>query len=169
MPTFDKIQAVTLTGTASSVTFSSIPQTYTDLVLRFSVRTTSTAANVAVRINGLTTTIYSQTNLTGDGSAAASARQSSQTSVSLDNYGTQSGNTSNTFSSAEIYLPAYIANANKPFAAVGVQESNAASPVYCTTNAALVRTTAAITEIALLQLNSDTFVAGSSFYLYGIQ
>ena len=67
-PTYKALATVTLASTAASVTFSSIPATYRDLILISQVTVTTT--NVMARLNGDTGTNYSRVQLTGDGVTA---------------------------------------------------------------------------------------------------
>jgi len=73
--TYEAIATQTLGSAAATVTFSSIPQTYTDLVLVLSAKV-STADNSYVRLNSDTGTNYSWTALWGDGTSRGSARSS---------------------------------------------------------------------------------------------
>jgi hypothetical protein len=76
--TYEAIATQTLGSAAASVTFSSIPSTYTDLVLVCNFETSSNAiAGVYIQFNGDTSTNYSSTNLIGNGSTAESSRQNS--------------------------------------------------------------------------------------------
>ena len=72
------ISSNVLGSNSGSFTFTSIPQTYTDIVLRASVRTDASQIydGIAIRPNGGTGTIYSRTILTGDGSTATASRNS---------------------------------------------------------------------------------------------
>jgi hypothetical protein len=138
-------------------------------VLRVSARTDN--ANVYddlyVKPNNTAGSAYSYTVLYGTGSAAASANGSIQ-SPGIEQY-TINGNTAtaNTFGSVEVYIPSYTAIQNKVWSAFGVGETNAAT-AYMGANANLLRNTAAITSLVLLMGNGTNFLAGSSFYLYGI-
>ena len=69
-------------GSATTITFSSIPQTYTDLVLVMPIFTTVNA-NESVRINGDTGNNYSSTWITGNGSTAASSRLSNNNALTI--------------------------------------------------------------------------------------
>jgi hypothetical protein len=162
------ISSQTLGTTAASVTFSSIPSSYRDLVLRYSIRSNGTEIS-NIRINGSTSAIYSRTRLQGNGSAASSNRDSSQTSINLNNSTTYDGGfTSNVFSSGEIYIPSYGVSQSKPISISNVEENN---DTYATTQAfaGLFSDTTAITSLTLQNgLSTDLFVAGSSFYLYGL-
>jgi hypothetical protein len=156
-----------LSTTASSVTFSSIPATYTDLLIKISVRNNGGSTQnttLLSLING--TTGFTNRWLRGDGSSVISLPNLVGTSAYVgQNPG--SGATSNSFDNTEIYIPNYLVSANKPFSTFSVQETNAAT-AYLGVTAGLWSNTAAITSITL-DANGDSFVSGSSFYLYGIK
>jgi hypothetical protein len=81
--TYTPIATTTLGSAASSYTFSSIPGTYTDLILIGSHRSTSGINGIHIRFNGDTGTNYSSTLLYGTGSAASSSRYINQTFTSI--------------------------------------------------------------------------------------
>lgn len=166
------ITSTTLSSSAASVTFSAIPSTYTDLVLKASIRASDAGATATIDLilNSDSSTNYSLTYLRGSGSAAASGRTSSATVINL---GQSDGNgaTSNTFANHEIYIPSYLISQNKPISAIGAQENNT-STAYIESRAGLWRNTAAITSLQLQPTDVGlgiNFVSGSSFYLYGIK
>ena len=161
--TYTLISSNVLTSSAASVTFSAIPSTYTDLVLRCSVRCDQASGNLALTLNGSTSN-FSYTRLRGDGSAAASFRST------FNYFGNINGtaHTSNTFTNAEVYLPNYQVSANKPMSSFTAQEDNATS-AYITAVANLWSNTAAITSVTVNEYSGYNFVSGSSFYLYGIK
>ena len=74
--TYEAIQTTTLGSAAADITFSSIPATYTDLVLVYIGATVSNNINYYLRFNGDTGTNYSYTYLSGTGSAVGSGRGS---------------------------------------------------------------------------------------------
>ena len=167
--TYTLISSNVLSSSAASVTFSAIPGTYTDLVLRSSIRTDKASLNAEfnLRVNGLTTSIYSNTFLTGNGATAGTNRNAATTRlVSL--LATSATATSNTFTSQEIYIPSYTASQNKPLSVFGTDENNATT-AEMQSLAGLIATTAAITEIQVYNNTTVQFVAGSSFYLYGLK
>lgn len=164
--TFTLIEAKTLSTTAVSVTFTSIPSTYTDLVLKISARNNenSTAAGnyYTIGFNGSTTS-YSNRFLRGDGSAASSGSFAQYAGNS-----TNVLNTSGTFSNDEIYIPNYAGSTNKTYSSDSVVENNATA-AFATLNAGLWSDTTAITSIKIESGGGSwSFVAGSTFYLYGI-
>lgn len=166
--TYTLISSNVLSSSAATVTFSAIPSTYTDLVLRMSVRTDNTGVtynNLLVTFNG-TSSGYSRTRVYGDGASAASSRSSNQ-AYSIWTFGSDSADaTADTFANNELYIPSYTASQNKPMSLFMAHENNTTT-AYVTGQADLWSNTAAITSITL-DGNSSNFVSGSSFYLYGI-
>lgn len=164
------ISSQVLTGTAASVTFSSIPSTYTDLVLRCSVRDSGSSGasqqQVRVRINGSSSAIYSRRNLTGVGSTAASGSGTSNTSIA-GFYAPDSGATSNTFNSFEVYIPNYTVSQNRQVSVFNVFENNSSTVNEINATAALYSDTTAITSLYIDTVSG--LVSGSSFYLYGLK
>ena len=162
-----KIASNDLTATASSVTFSSIPQGYTDLKIVGSTRDDRSAFSnspvVMTHINGSSVTGASVKNLGGNGSSAFSesysqlwAGQSSRTA-----------NTANTFSNWECYIPNYTSSNAKSFSSDAVTENNATEAGQSLA-ASLWTGTAAISSLTLTPSYATTFLTGSTFTLYGI-
>jgi hypothetical protein len=169
MATYTLISSNVLSSSAASVTFSAIPATYTDLVLRISARSdraSSVDTLVYLEFNGSSATNYSMTYLEGSGSAASSGALTAS-AFTRAGYMPGSTATANTFGSAEIYIPSYTASQNKPVGAFGVAETNATA-ITMAAVAGLWSQTAAITSIRVLQPSTALWIAGSSFYLYGI-
>lgn len=163
--TMKLIAKQTLGSNASTVTFSDIPGTYTDLLAVLSIRSTRSAQvvdNLLALLNG-SSTAYTARILSGDGSAAGS---SNWTSAYATLAVTAAGATSNTFSSVEIYIPNYAGSTNKSFSTTAVSENNATSARIEAT-ATLWSNTAAVTSI-VFDLDVGDFVTNSSFFLYGI-
>jgi hypothetical protein len=92
-------------GGIASIEFTSIPQTGTDLLVVFSLRSEVSANNTTLSLNGTSGTNYNRIALAGDGSAATTA-SGTNSSLMLVSQGA-STNTANTFSSGEIYIPNY--------------------------------------------------------------
>jgi hypothetical protein len=80
-PTYTPLATVTLGTSASSVTFSSIPATYRDLILIFSGKATSSGADVRYRLNSDTGANYNNVRMYGFSSSAASDSQSGATFI----------------------------------------------------------------------------------------
>ena len=157
--TYTPIATTTLTSGATSVTFSSISGAYTDLVLICNGSTAANANNY-LQFNSDTGSNYSATRLSGDGTAASSARNTSQTQMLLDGFGywtsTYEGN-------KIIHIMNY---SNTTTNKTVLTRSNTASK-GTDVLVGLWRSTAAITSV---KFNSDsTIQAGSTFTLYGIK
>lgn len=157
------IQTYTLTSTAASVTFSSIPQNYTDLKIVVSARTDRASVQdiMLLSFNGSTTS-FSAKYLEGNGSTAGSYTDQARGFGNADG----ANATSNTFGNTELYIPNYTGSSNKSWSGDGVNETNATA-AYSSLFAGLWSNTAAITSIALTG-SSSNFVSGSTFTLYGI-
>jgi hypothetical protein len=164
--TYSLISSNVLSSSAASVTFSSIPATFTDLVLRMSVASTGVIDGI-FRFNGSSATNYSRTYMQGTGSTTSSSRSSNSTNIGLQDLYRNNGSTSNTFSSSEIYIPSYTVSQSKPISAVLADESNNTT-ADMTLIAGLFRDNTAISSFSIAP-NSGNFSAGSSFYLYGIK
>jgi hypothetical protein len=167
--TYTLISSNVLSTTAASVTFSAIPSTYTDLVLRISARNPDAVFGRELRytFNNNTGSIYSYVQLSGSGTTAASTLGSSLAYGVLGSIN-GGGTTANTFGSMEVYIPSYLASANKPLSSYAVTELNSDVNNQIKIEADLFRSTTAISSIELF-LNSGNFDTGSSFYLYGIK
>jgi hypothetical protein len=153
-------------GGASSVTFSSIFNTYTDLKLVVSARTnwSGVSDNLTISFNGSTSS-FSSKLFYGNGASASSISLSDNSNIILYDGATA---TSNTFANGEIYIPNYTSSNYKSFSSDSVSENNATT-AYEYLNAGLWSNTAAITSITLTSQNSASFVQYSTFYLYGIK
>jgi len=171
MATYTLISSNVLSSSAASVTFSSIPATYTDLVLKYSSRhdSASSISQSAITFNGSSAANYSETVVYGKSVSAASGSQSGSSQIDFM-YDDANSATANTFSNTELYIPNYTVSANKPMSWFGVTENNATTnnSAMIVANASLWRDNSAITSITILALASRNFLTGSSFYLYGI-
>jgi hypothetical protein len=163
MSTYTPISSQTLSANATTVTFTGIPQTYTDLIMVVSSQGTRATfgGDLTVRLNGDSGSNYSVTTITGTGSAAQSARFSNQTSLSLG--GDIGPVSTSTYTPTIIHFMNYAnTTTNKT---VLCRHNNAGQRVVATVG--LWRNTAAITQIDLTAGGYD-YVSGSTFTLYGI-
>jgi hypothetical protein len=157
--TYTPIASVTLSSAQSSVTFSGIPQTYTDLVAVIEGTATTSLGTIQMRFNGDTGTNYSSTYMWGTGSAAVSDRDSNITTggCNIGFLGTGRGNNI-------INIQSY-SNTTTNKTAI-VRSSVPGNRVAATVN--LWRSTAAVNEVRFNILGGDTFTSGSTFNLYGV-
>lgn len=166
-PTMTLIASNTVgSGGVSSVTFSSIPQTYTDLIIKMSARDDISGQvndNITVSFNGSSANGTTK-ELYGTGSAAGSGSLPNVKS----NYITGASATTNTFSNNEIYIPNYTSSNYKSISSDGAAESNVTG-AFMAMEAGLWSQISAITSISLSSGNNANFVQYSTFYLYGIK
>jgi hypothetical protein len=173
MATYTLISSTTLTGLQATITFSAIPSTYTDLVLRVSARAENSGTNgltLNLRLNNDFSALYSFRLLRGNSSVANSAATSAETNLRLQAGANTDLSTTNTFSSLETYIPSYTVSQSKPISSFWVQENNSstASESFIMAQAGLYRSNTAISELSLTNDSGYRFLSGSSFYLYGI-
>jgi hypothetical protein len=153
--TYTLIASNTLGSAQSSVTFSSIPGTYTDLVLVFN-GTLSGVTSAYVRYNSDSGTNYSRTSLYGDGSSAGSNRGSNDTYYEAFYIGTDN-------STSILQILDY---SNTTTHKTSLSRNNGGG--YVSARVGLWRNTNAITTL-LLAPTSGNFNSGSTFKLYGIE
>ena len=172
-PTLTLIASSTVgSGGASSVTFSSILQTYTDLKLIISGkddRSGQPNGDFAIQVgyNGTINTgsIYSMRRLYGTGSGAGSDINNG-TSLALGMLDSSTA-TANTFGSNEVYISNYTSSNYKSVSCDGVSENNATT-AFAVFNAGLISTTNPITDIKIVSYLGTNLIQYSTFYLYGI-
>ena len=162
--TFVKIATVTVgSGGASSIDFTSIPSTYTDLVIKLSARDTSSNTNYNLIFNNDSSAIYDTLRLYGNGSSAFSDKFTNQNAGYIG-WQTQSTYTANTFSNNEVYIPNYAGSSYKSVSNDGVSENNATAAQQ-TFQSVLWGSTAAINRITI----SQTMAQHTTATLYGIK
>lgn len=151
--TYEPIATTTTSGSATSITFSSISGSYTDLVLVVNLAGTVSPVNGLVRFNSDTGSNYSDTRLYGEGTNAVSDRLTNKTSANylVSDYATHIFSIQN-YSNTTTYKTMILKYAD-PANYVGATVS-------------LWRSTAAINAVAL---SGFTFPNGSTATLYGIK
>jgi hypothetical protein len=166
--TYSKIATYTVgSGGVASIDFLNIPQTYTDLVLKVSMRDSwsNPYRDLVIGFNGVTTNLSNRKLVTIDSSTPASYTGSNGNFV-WENAATS---TANTFANIEYYIPNYTNSNYKSISVDAVTENNSANNILALT-AGLWSSTAPITSIKLSPNDSGTtFVQYSSAHLYGIK
>jgi len=155
--TYEPIATTTLSVDTASYTFTSIPNTYTDLILIINAGVT-TQGPINAQINSDTTSTYSYTRLYGNGTSPTSDRFSSQPSLDLGYFSNDLNNNSITqflnYSNTTTYKSIINRWSTAGFAASAV---------------GLWRSTTAINSIKLFNASPYNLKAGSTFTLYGIK
>lgn len=161
MTAMTHIETVELPSTETGIEFLSIPQTYTDLLVVFSLRATDEGLTDAVDIDFNDIGLTSLRWLRGDGATTDSLTVN-------DRIGQvpAASSTASTFSNGQVYIPNYTSSVAKSISVDFVGENNATTAFQFLV-AALWNQTAAITKIRLFARDS-AFVQYSSASLYGI-
>lgn len=171
--TYVKIASQTLSGSVSSVTFSNLPQNYTDLVLV--IRATdnrgggSLADGAGITFNSDTSTAstnYSFTYVGARSSGTDSGRNSNFREI--DVYAIGTGNGSSTFSPIVCNIMNY--SNSTTYKTVLARGGNVLD--ITSANVGLWRSTAAVTSITIWPGYNGagyTFTSGSTFTIYGIE
>jgi hypothetical protein len=163
--TYVPIATQTLGSAVGSVTFSSIPGTYTDLVLTVSASVSSTWDVAAIQVNSITSG-YSRTYLQGDGTSATSARATAEIRLRGGYLPPSSGGT---FSADTYHFMNYANTTTNKTVLVRASSVNTGSQGFnAHASVSLVPTTAAITQLIVLPINGANLAIGSTFTLYGI-
>jgi hypothetical protein len=156
-------------GGAANIAFTSIPATYTDIVIKYSGRSTDTGnyQNVNVKINADTGSNYRSLLVYGDGSGVGS--DTTTTTFLKFMYAPFSSATASVFGNGELYFPNYAGSAYKSMSADTVTENNAtgAGSVLTGLTAGLWSDTSAITDLTLTP-NTGNWAQYSTASLYGI-
>ena len=160
--TYEPIATTTLGSAQATVTFSSIPATYTDLVLVTNLGGDTTAASLLLRVNGDSGSNYSTTVLYGTGSSALSAGYSNLTSAYAGQINTGLPAALSAISIIQIFNYANTTT-NKTIIS---RYNEAGTEVNAMVS--LWRSTSAINEV-ILRTASSSFRTNSTFTLYGIK
>jgi hypothetical protein len=159
--TYTPIATANGTGSSATISFTSIPGTYTDIFLAGTFSGTNTGG-FGIVLNSNTSSVYSFTHLRGDGSTASSDRASNQSAWNVNytgSYGT-SGVTNTFFASFNNYSNT---TTNKTMLS-RYNVPNLETMAYV----GLYRSTSAITQIDVKINGGAFFTTGTTFSLYGI-
>jgi hypothetical protein len=169
MPTFTQIGTAVVVGSGgqSSIAFTSIPSTFTDLCVKLSVRDSSSSTRVIATFtfNGSTSGYTSKVLYGVNGTVTGS--ENGGTTFMDWSYITANTATSSTFSNTEIYIPNYASSNNKSVSIDFSAETNSASAGIVGFAAGLWSNSAAITSITFASPSSN-FLQHSTAYLYGV-
>jgi hypothetical protein len=164
--TYTLIASNTLGSAAADVTFSSIPGTYTDLLLVMNAQSVqaTTYDNAIIQFNSDTASNYSRTRLNGYSAGAVSERSINATSHLI-------GPLTGTSFSSSIFSPSLtniLDYANTTTNKTALWRSNSQDG-YVQAGVGLWRSTSAITSIKISTLSASNLASGSTFKLYGIE
>ena len=159
--TYEAIQTTTLGSASALITFSSIPATYTDLILVLdSIQSAAPAKWCTVQFNSDTGSNYSWTVLAGNGTTASSGRYA-YTYLPI-------GVNTSTNASRQAVITSIMNYSNTTTYKTLLSRANNAS-LYVEAIVGLWQNTSAINRIDVsLEFGAQTFAVGSTFTLYGI-
>lgn len=162
---YESIASATPTGT-NTVTFSSIPSTYTSLQIRLSTLTASDGGSLLLQLNGDTGNNYARHNLRGNGSAASAGGLASTNRILLDSGAV---GTFTTFPMVSIIdIQDYAATTrNKTVRLIQGVDNNSSGEVILVSG--LWMNTAAVTSATVSVLGGINYAAGTTIALYGIK
>lgn len=165
--TMTLIQHQELGSAQSSISFTSISSSFTDLMLVLCLRGSLNNPQIGhlLRFNNDTGTNYKTFALTGNGSSAGTLSQTSETYIYTGQAPAATA-TGSTFGNTSIYIPNYSGATQKSVSIDAVRETNGTS-VYLTNMAGLWTSTSAINRIDIV-CEVDNWVQYSSATLYGI-
>jgi len=160
--TMQLIETKTLGTAATSIAFTSIPQTYTDLFVLASTRTdfAGTTSELNLQVNssgGSDRVLYSIPTVATGSNSSANIRIVTSANTA----------TASTFGLTCIYLPNYTSTVAKQVSTESISEGNIAG-MSTYMSAAALTSTAAVTTLSLVAASSANIVAGSTVSLYGI-
>ena len=156
--TYQPIETQTLGSNAASLTFTSVPSTYTDIVLEFSYPSSGTSGyQIGLRFNGDTGSNYSATVMYGE-TSTGSARTSN---LSYARTGHAAGTTS-------FVMRCNIQNYSNSTTCKSVIARNGVVNTGVYETVALWRSTSAITSITIM-IDGGTLPAGAIATIYGIK
>ena len=171
LETMTKLATTTVGVTAqSSISFTNIPQGYTDLVIKVSGRTAAAQGVAELSFNSVTTNLSSRIIFAIGSGTPGSA---SYASALRAGYIIGTDYTASTFSNNEIYIANYSSNTFKLISIDSVTERNA-TEAYSSLNAGLWSNPSPITSLTFTVLNNNTgtpstYTEHSTFTLYGIK
>jgi hypothetical protein len=162
--TYEAIATITLGSDQANVEFTSIPATYTDLVVLVSARLVraTNGGTLNVNFNGSSANLSAR-NMWGSGSTT-----SSNTDARLVALIPGGNTTASVFSNFQLYVPNYAGSTNKSWSSDFVSENNATAG-YDGFTAGLWSQTTAINAIKFIDNGAGDLLSGSTFYLYGIK
>ena len=159
--TYDKIDKATVSGTSTNtISFTSIPATYTDLVLIADAKLDISGQGINLTFNSDTSSSYTSTRLYGNGSAASSDRQASGAFINFALGSVDAG---------QLIVANIMNYSNTTTYKTCLLRQNTASAFVGSLVGLWRATPAAINTVTLVSGGVSKYVAGSTFTLYGIK
>jgi hypothetical protein len=170
---YDSLATVTLSASASSITFAGIPSGYKHLQVRMISRTNLAAlgfASLTMKFNGDAGSSYSWHRMWGNGSSANAGATAPDTSM-LFAVTSANSNTANEFSTAVVDVLDYASvNKNKTIRSLtGGDDNTGGANGYIGLHSGLWMNTSAVSSILIEPGAGQSFLAYSQFALFGVK
>ena len=162
---YESIATATGTGSSGTITFSSIPSTYTSLQIRYTNRMGAAGDSILMRFNSDSGTNYARHAFYGTGSVVTASAQSSVTATNVGSWFNGADTTQPQVGIIDIHNYA-VTTQNKTVRALTGIDMNGSGDVDLVSG--LWMNTAAVSTITL-SVVGNTFSTGSVFSLYGIK
>ena len=165
--TYAAIATVTVgSGGAANIEFTSIPATYTDLVMLYSLRTTEPAI-----YNDISVTLNNTNSSSGRVLYALGSSPGTYSPIAAQSFFAEANGTTmaTTFSNGSLYIPNYLSANAKSLSGDAAVENNGANNILALSSGVYSGVTSAVTSIKLTPGNSRTFAEYSTATLYGIK
>lgn len=171
--TFDLITTTSLTTAQTSISFTGIPATYTDLRVTLTARSSLASPSVQsafkIQFNSDTSGNYKHRGYLGNGNSTGWSTDTATGETAITNqYLPASVAGANIFGNTIMYIPNYAGSTQKTVNIINAQENNTQT-AYTQTIIGLWTGTAAITSIQLTESNAANLTAYSTASLYGIK
>jgi hypothetical protein len=163
---FESIATATGNGSSATITFSSIPSTYKHLHLRMSILTSANSSGVQVRVNGVSSSIYTTHYFAGDGTTVSAGNSVSTSRFALTNYGSQTDTSFPTVGILDIIDYAVTSKYKTGRMISGVDKNGSGEIVL---SSGLYPSTTAVSSIEFSVLGGPNFATGTTISLYGIK
>jgi len=160
--TYEPIATTTLGSSSSTITFSSIPSTYTDLRLVLFGKADADGTQAVLRFNNLSTALYSRTFLQGDGTSASTGRNFDQTRIMIHDAYRAPLN----WGLITLDVFSYAGSTTKTVLGTSNDDLNGSGTVF--NFVALFDSTAQITQLNLISQGGN-WISGTTATLYGIK
>ena len=164
---YDLLETTVLTGTTSSITFSSIDQSYKHLQIRMVSRNSGDTSGSLLRFNGDSGSNYATHRLYGFNDSVTSGALTSDTSMDLIAFSSNSLSSSADFGAGVIDILDYTnTSKNTTIRGIGGREQASSTSDFSVLLSGVWLNTSAVTSITL---STNTYAIGSRFSLYGIK
>lgn len=161
--TYEPIATTTLSSTTNTITFSSIPSSYTDLRI-VTVGTMTAGYDAILRLNGDSGLYYSGTFIRGNGTSATSTSSTTGTGIYYLNAG---GYSATIPFLTEIDIFSYTGSTYKSFLTKLSGDTNGSG--WIVNGIGLYLKTSAITSVSLIASSTAVWSVGTTATLYGIK